>query len=59
MLKVDDNGAVRHVWEKKRLENLYVELCNYIADLTQEEYGAIDSAFVTVKSSIHQRMNEQ
>lgn len=59
MPKIDDNGVMRHVWNRERLERLYDELCNYIADTTQAEYNEIESAFTAVKISIHQRINEQ
>lgn len=59
MPKIDDNGVTRHGWSRERLENLYVELCNYFADLTQDEYKAIEEEFIIVKSSIHKRVNEQ
>lgn len=50
--------AKRHLFSRERLERLYKEIENYIADLTHEEYRVYMEDFTGVKTSIHQRMQQ-
>lgn len=59
MANIDEMGVMHHAWDKKRLEELYNEVCNYFADLEMDEYKANEQAFIAIKISIHKRLNEQ
>lgn len=53
---VDDMGATRHEMSYIALQELYIQLDNFIADSTFEEVQENRDALTKVKTMIHQRM---
>lgn len=53
---VDDMGATRHAMSYIALQELYIQLDNFIADSTFEEVQENRDALTKVKTMIHQRM---
>lgn len=52
----DEQGVTRHAMPRRKVESLYNQLQNFIADCTVEEYKAHEQAFTAVKTLLHQRM---
>lgn len=52
----DEQGVTRHAMPRRKVESLYNQLQNFIADCTVEEYKANEQAFTAVKTLLHQRM---
>lgn len=52
----DEQGVTRHAMPRRKVESLYNQLQNFIADCTVEEYKANEQAFTAIKTLLHQRM---
>lgn len=52
----DEQGITRHEIPRFKIEYLYNQLQNFIADCTVEEYKAHEQAFTDIKTLLHQRM---
>ena len=52
----DEQGITRHAMPRGKVESLYNQLQNFIADCTVEEYKAHEQAFTAIKTLLHQRM---
>ena len=52
----DEQGVTRHAMPRGKVEYLYNQLQNFIADCTVEEYKAHEQAFTDIKTLLHQRM---
>lgn len=52
----DEQGVTRHAMPRFKIESLYNQLQNFIADCTVEEYKAHEQAFTAVKTLLHQHM---
>lgn len=52
----DEQGVTRHEMPRFKIESLYNQLQNFIADCTVEEYKAHEQAFTAIKTLLHQRM---
>lgn len=52
----DGQGITRHAMSRGKVESLYNQLQNFIADCTVEEYKAHEQAFTDIKTLLHQRM---
>lgn len=55
---IDEMGIERHTSSRERLENLYREFANFVADCTPEEYREKRAEIVAIKTMIHQRMQQ-
>lgn len=55
---MEDMEEIRHSLTNDKLEELYRQLDNFIADLTWEEVQEHLPALNEVKTMIHQRINE-
>lgn len=56
---IDEQGIERHTWPAERVQRLYRDLENFIADLTRQEYRQFETDFAGVKTILHERMNNQ
>lgn len=56
---IDEQGIERHTWPAERVQRLYRELDNFIADLTHQEYRQFENDFLGVKTILHERMYNQ
>ena len=54
----DEQGVTRHALSRGKIEFLYTQLENFIADCTVEEYNEYKESFTAVKTLIHQRIRE-
>lgn len=54
----DEQGITRHEMPRFKIEYLYNQLQNFIADCTVEEFRANKQAFTAIKTLLHQRMQE-
>lgn len=52
----DEQGVTRHAMPRRKVESLYNQLQNFIANCTVEEYKAHEQAFTDIKTLLHQRM---
>lgn len=52
----DEQGVTRHAMPRFKIESLYNQLQNFIADCTINEYKANEQAFTAIKTLLHQRM---
>lgn len=52
----DEQGVTRHAMPRGKVESLYNQLQNFIADCTVEEYKANEQAFTAIKTLLHKRM---
>lgn len=52
----DEQGITRHEMPRFKIESLYNQLQNFIADCTVEEYKAHEQALTAIKTLLHQRM---
>lgn len=52
----DEQGVTRHEMPRFKIESLYNQLQNFIADCTVDEYKAHELAFMEIKLLLHQRM---
>lgn len=52
----DEQGVTRHAMPRFKIESLYNQLQNFIADCTVDEYKANEQAFTAIKTLLHQRM---
>ena len=52
----DEQGVTRHAMPRGKVESLYNQLQNFIADCTVDEYKAHEQAFTAIKTLLHKRM---
>ena len=52
----DEQGVTRHAMPRGKVESLYNQLQNFIADCTVDEYKANEQAFTAIKTLLHKRM---
>jgi len=52
----DEQGITRHEMPRFKIEAVYNQLQNFIADCTVEEFRANEQAFTAIKTLLHQRM---